>query len=105
MFRDDINLSRKRRSSFDICFEIIQLCNYPGLSQSKLLTRANLNHGLLKKILFGLIEGELIKVETRPLSPEGHQVETDYYFRTEEGKEILDKFEDIRGRLTRSGSP
>jgi len=98
-------LSKKRRSSFDICFEIIQLCNYPGLSQGKLLTRANLNHGSLKKILFGLIEGELIKVETRPVSSEGHKIETDYYFRTDEGKAILDKFNEIRGRLTRSGSP
>jgi len=105
MCRDESNLSRKRRSSFDICFEIIQLCNYPGISQAKLLTRANLNHRSLKKILFSLIEGELINVETRPISPDGLKVETDYYFRTEDGKMILDQFNEIKGRLTKSGSP
>ncbi|MBA7491399.1 hypothetical protein ES702_01944 [subsurface metagenome] len=66
---------------------------------------SNLNYKLLKDILFGLIENEIINRETRKISYDGQKRETKYYIRTREGDKILDKFNEIQEQLTRLESP
>lgn len=85
--------------------EIIELCQHPGLSRDSLRIKANINHGKLHDLLFGLIDDQLIDVETRPNSVSGQKRETDYFLRTPDGDKLLINFKEIRARLTRSGSP
>lgn len=94
----------QRRSRFEICIEIIELCQYPGLPITRLIHAANYSWGPLRRILFGLLRGELIEIETRPESFTGEKRKTDYYVRTLEGDEVLSKFNEIREQLTMSES-
>ncbi len=95
----------KRRSSFEICLEIIELCNHPGLPLSRLMTRANLNHTKIKHILFKLIEDKLIETETRPRSFTGQKRDTDYFIRTREGDWILKEHSMGSQRTASEGTP
>ena len=101
----------RRRSRFELCMEIIDLCNAPGLSRSGLVTKANVNSSHIREILFGLIEDQLLKTETRKFSPGGFRLKTDYFIRTREGDDLVKDFKDVRERITlegahpRTGSP
>ena len=94
-----------RRSRFEVLMEIIELCQHPGLSRQSLLIEANINHGKLHDLLFGLIDDQLIDVETRPNSVSGQKRETDYFLRTPDGDQLINDFKEIRARLTRAESP
>jgi len=94
-----------RRSRFEICMEILELCVPPGIPRVALLRKANLNNGKLHDILFGLLDDHVIKIETRPRSFSGQKRDTDYYLRTEYGDEIIRNFRELKSRLTTSGSP
>lgn len=61
---------------------------------------ANLNYKLLSELLFGLIERELIKKETRPTSFDGQKRVTDWYHRTPEGDDLYLKFKEIEESLS-----
>lgn len=88
-----------RRSHFEICMEIIELCQIPGLPFTRLMSKANISWRPLMEILVNLIEGDIIEVETRSLSFVGYKRETDYYIRTNEGDEIVSQFNELRERL------
>lgn len=93
-----------RRSRFELCMEIIGLCNAPGLSRSEIVTKANVNSSRIREILFGLIDDQLLKTETRKHSPGGFRLNTDYLIRTREGDELIKDFKDVRKRISTEGS-
>ena len=97
--------SKKRRSKFEICLEIIELCQIPGIPLTLLARDSRVNWAPLKDILSALVSGEIIKTEIRPLSPTGHKRKTEYYIRTAEGDNVLIKFKEIEKRISISGSP
>ena len=94
-----------RRSRFELCMEIIGLCNSPGLSRSGLVTKANVNSSRIREILFGLIEDKLLKTETRKFSPGGFRLDTDYFIRTREGDALIKDFKAVKKRITTKGAP
>lgn len=96
---------RERRSDFQLCLEIIELCQYPGGSITTLMNRSGLNYYKIKKILFGLVENELIQIEERDHSPSGDRRKTDYFIRTQDGHEVLKKANELTERLPIEGSP
>ena len=98
-------LVMRRRSRFELCMEIIDLCNSPGLTRSSIVTKANINSSRIREILFGLIEDRLLKTETRKYSPAGGRLDTDYYIRTREGDDLIKDFKNVRSRITKEGPP
>lgn len=84
--------------------EIIGLCQSPGLSRSGLVTKANVNSSKLMKILFGLIDDQLLRIETRKTSSAGLRRVTDYYLRTIEGDALIKDFQEVKERISTSGS-
>lgn len=94
----------RRRSRFELCMEIIGLCNSPGLARSGIVTKANVNSSKIKEILFGLIDDKLLITETRKYSPGGFKLKTDYYIRTKEGDALIEDFNDVKKRITIEGS-
>ena len=93
-----------RRSRFELCMEIIALCNHPGLSRSGLVTKANVNSSKIREILFGLIDDKLLKTETRKHSPGGFRLNTDFYIRTREGDSLIKDFNEVKKRISTEGS-
>ena len=95
-----------RRSRFELCMEIIGLCNSPGLSRSGLVTKANVTSSRIHEILFGLIDDQLLKTENRKYSPGGFRMMkgTDYYIRTQEGDDLIKDFNGVKERITIEGS-
>lgn len=83
---------------------IIDLCQYPGLPKTALMSFANVNYDVLIDLLFGLVDRELIKKETRQTSFDGQKRVTDWYHRTPEGDDLYIKFKEIEEKLTISGS-
>lgn len=88
-----------RRSRFELCFEIIELCKFPGLPISRLSSNARVPANRLSDLLFKLIEDQLIHVETRPRSVTGDKRKTDYYVRTPEGENILNDYTELRSKI------
>ena len=97
--------SSKKRTKFELNVEIIELCQYPGISLTRLVRFSRINWNPIKEILSTLISGELLKIETRPHSETGQKRETNYYVRTAEGDKALIKFKETRKRISMSGSP
>ena len=95
---------RKRRSKFEVCFEIIELCQYPGIPISRLVRDARMNIDPLRKILSTMLTGELLRIETKPLSISGDRRKTDYYIRTPEGDELHKQFRELVKRISMSES-
>ena len=93
------------RSRFEILMIILELCVNPGASCSSLLNKANINHEVFHDLVFGLIDDQLINVETRPLSVSGQKRETDYFLRTPKGDQLINDFKELRSRVTRAESP
>lgn len=85
--------------------EIIKLCQIPGLPKTRIMSSANISWNLLKSVLFSLVDEELIEVKTRPLTPDGHKRETDFYIRTQEGDKILHDFIELKERISTSEVP
>jgi predicted transcriptional regulator len=94
----------ERRTHFDLCAEIIELCKYPGAPVSHLARSSGIRvpkaHGFLRS----LIEGELIRTELRETSPHGLNRRTKYYITTPDGEKVLRDFTDVRARLSRPGA-
>ena len=97
--------SKNRRSKFEICIEIIELCQIPGIPLTRLILASRVNWSPLKDILSALVSGELLKTEIRPFNPLGHKRKTEYYVRTEEGDKVLTKVNEIKRRIAMWGSP
>ena len=97
--------SKNRRSRFEICLEIIELCQHPGIPVTPLGLIARCTHAPLKEILSSLLTGELLRIETRPIGYTGHKRKTDYYVRTAEGDKVLTKFNEIEKQISMSGAP
>ena len=85
--------------------EIIELCKFPGLARSSLVSEANIHSSKIMTILFSLIDDQLIKTETRKYSPAGFNKNTDYYIRTREGDDLIKDFKDVRARISLEGAP
>ena len=98
-------ISKNRRSRFEICLEIIELCQTPGIPVTPLGLASRCTYATLKEILSSLLTGELLKIETRPISYSGGKRKTNYYVRTVEGDKVLTKFNEIEKRISMSGSP
>lgn len=84
---------------------IIELCQLPGLPITRVMTSANVSWSTVKTVLFALIDDQLIKVDTRPLSLDGKKRETDFYVLTEEGDQLRTDFNEMKEKLSISGSP
>ena len=97
--------SMKRRSRFEICMEIIGLCQTPGLSRASLETKANVRYRTILPILFGLIDDQILRTETRKISPRGLKRSTEYFIRTPEGDALNADIEAIKERLSMLGAP
>jgi len=97
--------SSQRRSKFELCIEIIELCQNPGIPSTPLGLIARCNYATLKEILSSLLTGEILRIETRPIGYTGYKRKTDYYVRTAEGDKVLTKFNEIEKRISMSGSP
>lgn len=69
------------------------------------MTRANVSYKKLLPILFGLIDDQLLRAETRKFSPMGSKIKTDYYVRTREGDTLIKDFDDLTGRISLEGAP
>lgn len=93
-------MASQRRSKFEVCLEIIELCQYPGIPLTRLCRDARVNWDPLKEILSSLLTGELLRIETRPLSFTGDRRKTDYYVRTSEGDKVHKKFKEIKERIS-----
>lgn len=93
-----------RRSRFELIIEIIELCVSPGLPITRLGSDARVNTHKLSDILMELVTGDLISVETRPLSFAGDNRVTDFYIRTSDGDELIDDITLVRKRLSRPGA-
>ena len=96
---------KTRRSRFELIVEIIDLCVSPGLPITRLGSEARVTTDKLSDILYELVTGELISVETRSHSFIGDKRETDYYVRTPDGDEMISEITGIRKRLSRPGAP
>ena len=84
---------------------IIELCQLPGLPITRVMTRANVSFSTVKTVLFALIDDQLIKVETRPLDFNEKNRETDFYVLTEKGDQVRTDFNELKQRISTSGSP
>jgi predicted transcriptional regulator len=85
--------------------EIIELCRGSGLPKTQLGREANVGIDKLSDILLELMTGDLISVETRSRSFSGDKRETDFYLRTRDGDTLIERFSEVRERLSTPGAP
>lgn len=92
--------SMKRRSRLEVIFDVLRLLKGQGLPKARIVSGANVNHGILAEIIFGLFEKELVSSEIRDRSFSGFKRETEWFFLTPEGQEIVEDFEGLKSRIT-----
>ncbi len=88
--RDPNGIWGRRRGRLEVVLDLLTDCSVkPGLPITRLLSRTNLCYSATKDICEHLIEKGLLQLVTLPYSYIDFKRETDYYFITEQGREIV----------------
>jgi predicted transcriptional regulator len=79
----------RKRTRFDIIYEILRIALEKDATKAKIIQKANINSKIASQYITFLIENELLIEDSNE--------ERKIYCTTERGKNLLGKFEDIIG--------